>query len=222
MVKINPEVSKLERIQIVVSALMKLIRGLFKKPFFNSSSSLIFIGKHVSIKNIQKISVGRNVKFEDYSEIQGLSRNGITLGDNVTIGREVMIRPSSYYGTGNIGAGLTIGNNSSIGPLGYVGCAGIINIGNNVMIGPRVSLFAENHNFKGSDLIKEQGVSNKGINIQDNCWIGSGVIILDGITIESGSVIAAGTIVTKDVKKSKLVRDKRQRVELNLLSGMDE
>lgn len=80
MVKINPEVSTLERIQIIGSTLIKLIRGLCRKPFFHSSRSLLFIGKHVSIKNIQRISVGRYTKFEDYAEIQGLSRKGIILG----------------------------------------------------------------------------------------------------------------------------------------------
>lgn len=54
-----------------------------------------------------------------------------------------------------------------------MGCSGKIVIGNNVMIGPRVSLFAESHNF--SDIhssIKSQGVNNKGITIEDDCWIG--------------------------------------------------
>lgn len=80
-------------------------------------------------------------------------------------------------------------SNSSIGPYGFVSCSGKITIGKNVMIGSRVSLFAENHNFSEKDKsIKEQGVNNKGIIIEDNCWIGSGVIILDGVTIGSGSV----------------------------------
>lgn len=213
MVKIKPEVSTLERIQIIGSTLIKLVRGLCMKPFFHSSRSLLLIGKHVSIKNIQRISVGRHTKFEDYAEIQGLSRKGIILGDNVTIGRSTMIRPSSYYGTGEIGAGLEMGNNSSIGPLGYIGCAGKIIIGDNVMIGPRVGLFAENHNFRDTDkLIKEQGVSNKGIIIEDNCWIGSGVVVLDGVTIQSGSVIAAGTVVTKNVPTNSIVYDKKNKV----------
>lgn len=120
------------------------------------------------------------MKFEDYSEVHGLSKNGLHFGDNVTIGRYTTIRPSSYYGVGKIGFGLQMGENSSIGPFGFVGCSGKIVIGKNVMIGPRVSLFAENHNFSDkSESIKEQGVNNKGITIEDDVWIGSGVVILD-------------------------------------------
>lgn len=81
------------------------------------------------------------------------------------------------------------------------------------MIGPRVSLFAENHNFGDkSKVIKSQGVNNKGITIEDDCWIGSGVIILDGVTIGHGSVIGAGTLVLKDVPPKSVVIDKRNQL----------
>lgn len=61
------------------------------------------------------IICGKIVKFEAYSEIQGLSKKGLYFGDNVTIGRGVQIRPSSYYGVGQLGYGLTIGRGSVIG-----------------------------------------------------------------------------------------------------------
>jgi acetyltransferase-like isoleucine patch superfamily enzyme len=90
------------------------------------------------------------VKFEDYAEIHGLCEEGLIFGDNVTIGRNVMIRPSSYYGK-DYGKGLVVGDNSSIGPHAYVGCSGKITIGKNVMFGPKCSLFAENHNFSDKE-----------------------------------------------------------------------
>ena len=131
--------------------------------------------------------------------------------DYVTISRGVMIRPSSYYG-GDLGIGLTMGEHSSIGPYGYVGCSGRITIGKNVMFGPKCSLFAENHNFSDINIdIKSQGVNQKGITVEDDCWIGSNVIILDGVTIGRGSVIGAGTLVTKDVPAGSVVTDKREK-----------
>lgn len=168
----------------------------------------MFIGKHVDIAHKEKI-LWKNVKFEDYSEVHGLSTNGLKFGKNVTIDRYTSMRPSSYYG----GYGLEMGENSSIGSYGFVGCSGKIKIGKNVMIGLRVSLFAENHNFSDvSTIIKEQGVNNKGITIEDDCWIGSGVIILDGVTIGHGSVIGAGTLVTKDIRAKSVVYDKRAKI----------
>ncbi|MBK1813060.1 acyltransferase [Clostridium sp. YIM B02505] len=202
---------KLDVIIIIISTIIKVIRGVLTKILLKESNGLIFIGKKVDITHHSHIVTGRNVKFEAYSEIQGLSGKGITLGDSVTIGRNVMIRPSSYYGT-DLGEGLFVGNNSSIGPFSYIGCAGYIQIGNNVMLGPRVSLFAENHIFSEvNETIKTQGVQRKGIIIEDDCWIGSGVIILDGVTIGKGSVIGAGVLLSNDVPKYSIVIDKRQK-----------
>lgn len=206
------EITQIELISILVDTSIKILRGFSKKIFFRKTNGLIFIGKNVSIRNKNKITLGKNCKFEQGCEIQGLSKKGLVFGDNVTIGHTVMIRPSSYYGV-EVGDGLVIGDNSSIGPLGYIGCAGPIQIGENVMIGPRVSLFAENHNFgELNKSIKDQGVHQKGIIIEDNCWIGSGVIILDGVRIGEGSIIGAGTIVSKDIPPNSIVIDKRDKM----------
>jgi len=81
------------------------------------------------------------------------------------------------------------------------------------MFGPKCSLFAENHVFSNTDnSIKSQGVQQKGITIEDDCWIGSNVIILDGVTIGKGSVIGAGTLVSKDVPAGSVVVDKREKM----------
>jgi acetyltransferase-like isoleucine patch superfamily enzyme len=47
--------------------------------------------------------------------------------------------------------------------------------------------------------MKEQGVTQKGIVIEDDCWIAANSIILDGVTIGRGSVVAAGAVVSKSV-----------------------
>lgn len=80
------------------------------------------------------------------------------------------------------------------------------------MFGPKCSLFAENHNFSDTEKdIKSQGVNQKGIIIEDDYWFGSNVVILDGMTIGKGSVIGAGTLVTKDIPVGSVVMDKRAR-----------
>lgn len=172
---------------------------------------MLLVGKSVQITHGKHIRCGKNVKFEDFSEIHGLCSDGLNFGDYVTISRGVMIRPSSYYG-GDYGIGLTMGEHSSIGPYGYVGCSGKITIGKNVMFGPKCSLFAENHVFSDTECsIKSQGVQQKGITVEDDCWIGSNVTILDGVTIGKGSVIGAGTLITKDVPAGSVVIDKREK-----------
>lgn len=204
-------ISAKDKIIIFWNTGWKALRGIWKRLFLKQVRGLFLVGKHVQISHGSHIICGRNVKFEDYAEIHGLCSDGLIFGENVTIGRDVMIRPSSYYGK-DLGKGLVIGNNSSIGPHGYVGCSGKIVIGNNVMFGPKCSLFAENHNFSDTEsTIKSQGVKQKGITIEDDCWIGSNVVILDGVTIGKGSVVGAGTIVTKDIPQGSVVIDKRTK-----------
>lgn len=208
----NKNIKKEDRLKIYMKALPKFFRGMIKRFLFAKVNGIIFIGKRVDLSHCNHIYCGNKVKFEDYSEIHGLSRNGLIFGNNVTIGRNSMIRPSSYYGN-DLGEGIEIGDNSSIGPHAYIGCSGKIKIGNNVMMGPKCSLFAENHIFSDTEKnIKSQGVTQKGIIIEDDCWIGSNCVILDGVTIGKGSVIGAGTLITKDVLPNSIILDKREKL----------
>ena len=207
----NEKINKFDIFIIYKNTGIKVLRGLWKRLFIKEVHGLFLVGKHTSITHGKHIRCGRNVKFEDYTEIHGLCEE-LVFGNNVTISRGVMIRPSSYYG-GDDGKGLVIGDNSSIGPHGYVGCSGKITIGKNVMFGPKCSLFAENHIFSNTRLdIKSQGVAQKGITIEDDCWIGSNCVILDGVRIGKGSVIGAGTLVSKDIAPGSIVMDKRNKI----------
>ena len=206
----NQSISNLDKFIIYKNTGIKVLHGLWKKLFIKEVHGLFLVGKHVTISHGSHIKCGKNVKFEDYAEIHGLCEE-LVFGNNVTIGRGVMIRPSSYYGK-DFGKGLVMGDNSSIGPHSYIGCSGKITIGKNVMIGPKCSLFAENHIFSDTEKsIKSQGVSQKGIIIEDDCWIGSNCIILDGVTIGKGSVIGAGTLVSKNVASGSVVIDNRDK-----------
>ncbi|MBU0517775.1 glycosyltransferase [bacterium] len=178
---------------------MALLRGLWHRSFLKQTQGLYFIGKRVKLRNRKHIYLGRNFIAEDDCEIQGASKSGIRFGDNVTVGSFSMIRPSGYYGR-ELGVGLKVGDRSNIGPFAYIGCSGGITIGDDVMMGPRVSLFAENHNFKGADVtMRSQGVTRQPIVVEDDCWLASGSIILAGVTVGKGSIVAAGSVVTKNV-----------------------
>lgn len=207
----NSNINAIDKLIILSRTGMKFLRGGVRRVFLKEAHGMLLVGKGVQISYGKHIHCGKNVKFEDYSEIHGLCSEGLNFGDYVTISRGVMIRPSSYYG-GDYGIGLTMGEHSSIGPYSYIGCSGRITIGKNVMFGPKCSLFAENHNFADKEAsIKSQGVNQKGITVEDDCWIGSNVTILDGVTIGRGSVIGAGTLVTKDVPAGSIVMDKRDK-----------
>jgi len=178
---------------------MFYVRGSLKRIFFKRSRGIVLAGKGVSIRYSHYLETGKDFIIEDYAEINCKSNRGIVTGDRVTIGKHAIIRPTNAYG-GAIGEGLRIGNNSSIGPFAYIGCSGFIDIGDNVIMGPRVGIFAENHHFDNLKIpIREQGVKRSFVKINDDCWIASNVVILAGVTIGKGCVIASGSVVTKDI-----------------------
>ncbi len=188
-----------DRIMTLARLAVYFVRGCYERMFFTKSSRLVLIGKGVSIRYAKYLETGRDLIIEDYAEINCLSKQKIILGNRVSIGKFAIIRPSNSYG-GEIGEGLKIGNNSNIGPYSYIGCSGYIEIGDNVMISPRVSIYAENHLFDRTDIpMKEQGVKKQFVKIEDDCWIAANSIILAGVTIGKGSVVAAGSVVSSDV-----------------------
>ena len=167
------------------------LRGLIR---FKRLNRWIFVGKHARIKCIKKIKCGKFLKISSETYLDGLSKNGVVLGNNFSLGRG-----SSIECTGSLnklGIGFTAGNNVGIGSFSFLGCAGGITIGDDTITGNYVSMHSENHNYKdGSRPIRLQGVNSKGIYIGKNCWIGSKVTILDGAVVGDNSIIAAGAVV---------------------------
>jgi acetyltransferase-like isoleucine patch superfamily enzyme len=202
---LDPAMSNGAVFALITGSLRMAARGRVRRIGFKRARGMTMMGKRVTLRNKRYIRVGRNFIIEDDAEIQGLSRHGITFGDRVTVGRFASIRPSGNYG-GEIGEGLVVGDNSNIGAYCYIGCSGFIQIGNNVMMSPRVSLYAENHNYaEVTRTMKEQGVTREYIIIEDDCWIASHAVVVAGVTIGRGSIIGAGTVVTKDVPPYSIV-----------------
>lgn len=113
-------------------------------------------------------------------------------------GKNVMIRNGVVFGNGKT---IQIGENSQLGVNARIMSAKSVIIGKNVLMGPDVIIMDINHAFKDKEVpIMFQGYSeSKEVRIKDDAWIGARVVILPGVTIGRGSIIAAGSIVTKDV-----------------------
>ena len=92
-----------------------------------------------------------------------------------------------------------IGDNSGIGINCRLGPK--VMIGNNVMMAPNVVIYTQTHETKSLDIpMNEQGMKSiSSVEIGDDCWICERVIILPGVKIGKGCIIAAGAVVTKDV-----------------------
>jgi len=122
----------------------------------------------------------------------------------IVIGKYCRIR--SYAILASQGGQITLGDYVSINPFSVLYGRGGLRIGSNVLIAAHVTIIPANHLFDRTDeLIRKQGERAAGITIGDDVWIGTGARILDGVTIGHGSVVAAGSVVTKDVQPFNVV-----------------
>ncbi len=121
-------------------------------------------------------------------------------------GSNINIERLAFFGTGE---DISIGSNSGIGRNAYIsniGGGGCVTIGDNVMMAPDVVILTKSHNFTDTTIpMNKQGGISANVIIEDDVWIGVRSIILPGVRICRGSIIAAGAVVTKDIPPFSIV-----------------
>jgi acetyltransferase-like isoleucine patch superfamily enzyme len=184
---------------------LRLVRGEAVRRRLGHADGRVFCDRGVRLLHARHIRAGRDLNLEEGCQIMGLSRRGIVFGERCTVGRFAQIAPTNPVG-GEPGEGLRMGRHSNIGPYSFIGCSGYIEIGDRVLMGPRVNLLAENHVFNDAATpIKDQGVVRQPIRIEDGCWLGAGCSVLAGVTIGHDSIVATGAVVTADVPPRSIV-----------------
>lgn len=154
----------------------------------------LWCGRFLALR-YKHVEIGPHAKISPEARIH--PREG-----RIQIGANCLIAPGAIV-QGNV----QIGDNGSIQTgsilVGYGSwknpeCG--IRIGNNVRIAPFVQIIAANHRFDDiHQPIAKQGLEFKPVIIEDDVWIAGRVIITAGVTIGTGSVLAAGAVITKDV-----------------------
>ncbi|WP_138754124.1 DapH/DapD/GlmU-related protein [Paenibacillus sinopodophylli] len=161
--------------QISIGKLLAVLKGAAVLPLKTSSvGRLGRISGKLTLKNKGRLIVGRNVSF-----------HAKPFPSSVTVERN---------------AELIVGDNVFFNYGLDIGCTQSILIGSNTIIGPMVNII--DTNFHPVDM--EDQSRGKSIVISDNVWVGRGAVILPGVTIGANSVIAAGSIVTRDIPSNVL------------------
>ncbi|NHU47589.1 acyltransferase [Rhodococcus sp. A14] len=107
--------------------------------------------------------------------------------------------PAIYFRTSNI----TMGRNSSINHGCVFDNRALVKIGSNVGVGAGVKFITSNHEMEDPRSRAGAG-SVHPIEVRDGAWIGSAAVVLGGVTIGQGAVVAAGAIVRRDVPNHEL------------------
>ena len=195
---------KLEKLQ------KKLRNNFIKKGVKMIAPETVFfsndtrIGKKVVIEPYVVISknvkIGNNVTISSFSHLEGVNIN-----NNVSIGPYARIRPGVVIKSGSkIGNFVevkksTIGKNSKVNHLSYIGDT---SIGKNVNIGA------------GTITCNYDGVKKNKTKIKDKVFIGSNSSLVAPVTINESSIVGAGSVITKSVKKKSLALTRSNQTEI--------
>lgn len=114
-------------------------------------------------------------------------------------------------------AELHIGNNVFMNNYCSINCLEKIEIGENTLFGEGVKLYDHNHQYSASPefRVEHQKFNAAPIKIGKNCWIGSNVIVLKGVTIGDNVIIGAGCVIHKDIPSNSMIINKQEHIVKN-------
>ena len=182
--------------------LIKGVKMIAPETVFFSEDTKI--GKNVVIEPYVVISknvkIGNNVNILSFSHMEG-----VKIDNDVNIGPYARIRPGAIIKSGSqIGNFVevkksTIGKNSKVNHLSYIGDT---NIGKNVNIGA------------GTITCNYDGIKKNKTKIKDKVFIGSNSSLVAPVTINESSIVGAGSVITKNVLKKSLVLTRPKQIEI--------
>jgi acetyltransferase-like isoleucine patch superfamily enzyme len=182
---------------LVAKGGIPFLRGLMWSLVRLRRPSGLLLGPGIQFVQPGRLRLGRGVAIGGYGYVDCAAKDGLSLGDRVTLRERVWIQSRS--GLNRRAASLTIGKRSYIGPNAVIGLGGPVVIGEDVQIGAGLTITAESHEAGPDGSFVSGAVSRKGVTIGHRCWLGNNVSILDGVTIGEGAVIGAGSVVTRSI-----------------------
>lgn len=139
----------------------------------------------------------------------------ITIGNRSFIGRYTTLLVAKHPSNENLSCSLSIGSNTYIGEYNNIRAAGgQITIGDHCLVSQHITMVCTNHLYNAHLFIDQQSWSldNNYIRIGDDVWIGANSVVLPGVIIGNGAVIAAGSVVTKSVPSNAIVAGSPARI----------
>ena len=155
------------------------------------------IEQSVRLRFAENVRLGRNVYLDHGVYLHACPR-GITIGADTLVMHGAVLHVYNFRDLPS--AGITIGERCIVGELSVIRGQGGVSIGNDVLIAPQVQVLAVDHVMQSARVpIMQQGLTTRGITIEDGVWLGAGAIVTDGVRIGRNAVVGAGAVVTRDI-----------------------
>jgi acetyltransferase-like isoleucine patch superfamily enzyme len=165
--------------------------------------SILQMDGFAAIENAVRLRYARNIRlganvYLDHGVYLHACPNGIEIGADTCVMHNTELHVFNFRNLPH--AFIKIGRGTFVGESVVVRGQGGVTIGDNVLIAPMVKILAVNHNFADTPRpVLDQGITGKGIIIEDGAWIGGGAAILDGVRVGQGAVVGANAVVSHDV-----------------------
>ena len=167
------------------------LRGIVYRGVLGGIGRSCLIEEDVRLQIPQRIFLGSRVFVGQYSYLDGQT-SFLKLGDDVHLARFCTLRAGE--------GGITVRDGAGINMRCFLDGNGGLEIGPNTLLSPGVQVISGNHVFDDPDMpIRFQGTHYGKVTIGEDCWLGTNVLVLPGVTIGRGAVVGAGAVVTKDV-----------------------
>ncbi len=153
----------------------------------------------IALDGASRCTIGRGTFIPTSIQIRGTDAGRIIIGRNCSVDTLARLHVAND-------ATLELEENVAIGPYDIINAFADCTIRKNSMIGPYVNINCADHGMSRDGVpMRFQPGSYSPVVIEEDCWVGSHVIILKGVRIGTGSVVAAGAVVSRDVPPFSIV-----------------
>ncbi len=180
----------------IPGALGLFLRRIFYPLCLKKAGRGVAFGRNITLRHPHKITVGDHSSIDDYAvlDAKGEENQGVTIGQNVIIGRNTILSCKGGIITledyANLSANCTLLSETRITVGKYSFLAGHCYL-----------VAGGNHTFDRTDIpiMFQPSQTKGGIEIGEDCWLGASVTVLDGVTLGKGCVVGAGSVVIESI-----------------------
>jgi acetyltransferase-like isoleucine patch superfamily enzyme len=207
---------KYELVTVVASwapgALGLFLRSKLYPLILGSVGRNVVFGIGVTVRHPHKIHIGDNVVIDDLCclDAKGTDNRGIQIGSGVFVGRNTILSCKN--------GDIVIGDRANIGFNCEIFSASRVHVGKDILMAAYTYLVGGDHLYDRTDIpVLQQGRTARGIDVADNVWLGTHVVVTDGAAVGRDAIIGAGAVVVGAIPEfaiatgipAKVVRDRR-------------